>query len=222
MAIVSRRRARLLVLAGVSAAALAAPAAAGGPTGGTVVRGSAEIARGGGRTVIRQQSRRAVIDWQGFDVGRNHTVVFAQPGRDAATLNRIDTVAPSLIKGAVRAPGTVVIQNGAGILFTGSAKVDVGGLVATGQTVDAGRFMREGRISAAGGAEGARIVNRGALTIGGAGLAALVGRDVENAGAIVARRGTVALAGGRRTGQDPDQSCNSQDSYPFHTEDSHK
>lgn len=202
MAISPRCPLRALILAGVSAAAFAVPSAAiaGGPTGGTVARGTAEIVRGNGRTVIRQQSRRAVIDWQGFNVGRNHTVVFAQPGRNAATLNRVDTVAPSVIRGAVRAPGTVVVQNGAGILFAGSAKVDTGGLVATGQTVDTGGFMRGGHIRAHGGeVPGARIVNRGEITVGEAGLVALVGRDVENAGAIVARRGTVALAGGSRS-----------------------
>ena len=43
------------------------------------------------------------------------------------------------------------------------------------------------------------MVNEGRITVGEAGLAALVGGDVENAGAIVARRGTVVLAAGERS-----------------------
>lgn len=207
MAISTRRPARLLILAGLSVLVLSpavlAGGAGGGPTGGFVVRGSAQIAQAGARTTIRQQSRRAVIDWRGFDVDRGHTVVFSQPGRDASTLNRVDSATPSIIKGSIKAPGTVVIQNGAGVLFTGNARVDVGGLVATGQTVDAGRFMQDGTVSTTGdGRQDARIVNRGRITVGGAGLAALVGGDVENAGTIVARRGTVMLAGGKRTAID--------------------
>ncbi len=196
------RRTRTLALFGVSLLALgsAEAARAGGPQGGTVVRGTAEIARSAARTTIRQSSQRAVIDWRRFDVGRDHTVTFAQPGRDAATLNRVITAEPSLIEGAIRAPGTVIIQNGAGVVFSGTSRVDTGGLVATSQAVDAERFQRDGGLTIGGGERaGARVVNEGRITVGGAGLAALVGGDVENAGAIVAERGTVALAGGTRT-----------------------
>lgn len=195
-----RGRALTLLAAGATALALAGGAWADGPRGGTVVDGSAGITRSEGRTTIRQTSRRAVIDWRRFDVGRGHRVEFDQPGRNAATLNRVITARPSVIEGAIRAPGTVLIQNGAGVVFTGSARIDTGGLVATSQQVDAARFRRDGGLVIGGGERpGARVVNRGTITVGEAGLAALVGRDVENAGTIVADRGTVALAGGLRS-----------------------
>ena len=192
-------RVRALVLLGASALALGAGAAeAQSPRGGIVVKGAARIAHGAARSTITQTSRRAVIDWQGFDVGRDHRVVFDQPGRNSATLNRVNSASASVIEGAIRAPGTVVIQNTAGVLFTETARVDVGGLVATSQDVDAARFQADGRLRIGGGERpGARVVNRGEITIGEAGLAALVGGDVENAGAIVAGKGTVALASGR-------------------------
>jgi filamentous hemagglutinin family protein len=196
-----RNPARALALLGSSLLALGlGEARAQAPVGGVVARGAASIAQTAARTTIRQRSQRAVIDWRGFDVGRRHQVVFAQPGRDAATLNRVDSVRPSVIQGSVRAPGTVIIQNTAGVIFTGSAKVDTGGLVATSQAVDAARFERDGGLTIGGGERpGARVVNHGTITVGEAGLAALVGGDVENAGAIVARRGTVALASGTRS-----------------------
>lgn len=43
------------------------------------------------------------------------------------------------------------------------------------------------------------MVNHGTVTVGARRLVALVGGDVENAGVLVARRGTVALASGAQT-----------------------
>jgi filamentous hemagglutinin family protein len=180
----SRPLAKLL-LASVSAMALSVSgAAAQAPEGGKVVSGAASVSRAGDRTTVRQTSQRAVVDWRGFDVGREHTVAFDQPGRDSATLNRVTSGRESVIAGRVQAPGTVIIQNNAGVIFSGDARVDVGSLVATSQSVDAARFQRDGRLSIGGGE---------------AGLAALVGGDVRNAGAIVAEKGVAALASGERT-----------------------
>lgn len=154
---------------GGSLLALAAPAAAQGPTGGTVTRGKAAISQTAERTVIRQASRRAIVDWKRFDVGRDHEVVFDQTGRGAATLNRVRSTKPSVIAGAIRAPGTVIIQNAAGVTFAKNARVDAGGMVALASgaqtTIDLsgdglarvvvaseGRASNSGRIDAAGGA----------------------------------------------------------------------
>ncbi len=193
--------ARALALLGVSMLALTVqPVAAQSPQGGKVVKGTARISQSGARTTVRQSSERAVIDWRGFDVGRGNSVEFDQPGRTSATLNRVTSGRGSVIEGAIRAPGSVIIQNTAGVLFSKGSKVDVGGLVATSQGIDAGRFQRDGALRIGGGAKaGARVVNRGEITVGEAGLAALVGSDVENDGVILARRGTVALASGTRT-----------------------
>jgi filamentous hemagglutinin family protein len=199
----TRQIGRALLLGASFVALAAGQAAADGPKGGKVVTGEAGISQSAKRSVISQKSKRAVIDWQGFDVGRDHTVVFDQPGRSAATLNRVTTPKPSTIRGAIEAPGTVIIQNGAGVIFTGSARVDTGGLVATSQSVDAARFQADGGLRIGGGeAAGARVLNEGRITIGEAGLAALVGGNVENAGAIIADRGTVLMASGAQTAID--------------------
>lgn len=193
-------RTRFLLLLGASLLALDATAAMADPEGGTVVRGEATISRGAGRTVIRQSSNRAVIDWKGFDVGQGEKVVFDQRGRSSATLNRIGAARPSTIKGAIEAPGTVVLQNGPGVIFTETARIDAGGLVATSQRIDPECFVRGGDLRIGGGERpGARVANHGEITVGEAGLAALVGGDVENAGTIAATKGTVVLASGART-----------------------
>ena len=191
---------RTLLLAGAAVAALAAQAAAQAPQGGTVAHGSATISATAAETRIRQSSDRAIIDWRSFDVGRDHRVAFDQPGAHAATLNRVNSGRESLLAGQVTAPGTIIIQNTHGVVFSGTARVDVGALVATSQTVDAGRFAADGRLVMRGGeAAGARVENQGSITVREAGLAALVGGRVANSGTIVARRGTVALASGETT-----------------------
>jgi filamentous hemagglutinin family protein len=189
------------MLLATSVLALAAgTASAQAPDGGRVIAGRATIESGAARTVVRQSSGRAIIDWRGFDVGRDHSVRFDQPGARAVTLNRVESGRVSTIAGSISAPGTVMIQNGAGVLFTGDARIDVGGLVATSGRVDAARFQSQGTVSIWGGEAGAgRVSNQGTITVGEAGLAALVGREVENSGTIVARSGTVALASGTHT-----------------------
>ncbi|MGB3555632.1 MAG: filamentous hemagglutinin N-terminal domain-containing protein, partial [Jannaschia sp.] len=189
------------VLAGLLlSAATALAAQAQSPQDGVVQQGQATIRQDSAQSTISQTSRNAVIDWRGFDVGRDHAVIFDQPGADATTLNRVTGGPGSVIEGAIRAPGTVVIQNGAGVLFTPTARIDVGGLVATSQQVDTDHLFATGGFRIGGGEQaGARVVNEGDITIRQAGLAALVGSDVENAGSIVAPLGTVVLAAGTRT-----------------------
>ena len=47
-----------------------------GPTGGSVVAGSAGIQQSGNTTNINQSSNSAVINWQGFSIGKQETVNF--------------------------------------------------------------------------------------------------------------------------------------------------
>lgn len=195
-----RTLSRTILMSSVSALTLASGAQAQGPQGGVVVRGAAEIAQTANRTTVSQSSARATLDWRSFDVGNGHTVAFDQPNARAATLNRVTAGGESMIAGRITAPGAVIIQNTAGVVFAGTARIDTGSLVATSQRVDADRFQRDGGLTIGGGeAAGARVRNEGAITVGEAGLAALVGGDVSNAGAIVARKGTVALASGAMT-----------------------
>ncbi|WP_439580049.1 two-partner secretion domain-containing protein, partial [Elioraea sp.] len=191
---------RSLLLAGAALVALVPPSLAQAPQGGIVAHGSAAISATAAETRVQQSTDRAIIDWRSFDVGRDHRVAFEQPGARSATLNRVNSGRGSTIAGQITAPGTVIIQNNHGVVFAGTARVDVGSLVATSRTVDAGRFAADGRLELRGGeAAGARVENQGSITVREAGLAALVGGRVANSGTIVARRGTVALASGDTT-----------------------
>ena len=178
----------------------AQPAAADGPQGGVVASGTADINRAGQTTTITQGTDRAIIDWRSFNLDPGHSVDFVQPGQQAATLNRVQSFSPSVIAGTITAPGTVVIQNAAGVIMTSDAIIDTGGFVATSQVVTPSVFLDRGDLHFRGGdLPGARVSNAGSITVADAGLAALIGGNVANSGVIVAQLGTVVLASGERT-----------------------
>ena len=91
------------------------------PTGGNVVAGNAVISQTQTATSatmnINQTSQRAVVNWDSFNVGKNATVNFNQPNASAVTLNRVTGSTQSMIDGAVRANGQVVLVNPNGVTF---------------------------------------------------------------------------------------------------------
>ena len=107
---------------------------------------------------VQQTQQKAILSWQTFNVGPNTTLDFnqsqggvAQPGW--VVLNRVVgqldpltglrnpnlTPAPSEIFGSINAQGTVLILNQNGILFGGSAQINVNSLVAS--TLEVGRAI---------------------------------------------------------------------------------
>lgn len=175
--------------------AQAQPAPGAAPQGGQVVAGQASIAQTAARTTVNQSSQRAAVDWKRFDVGSAHTVQFAQPGASAVTLNRVTGPNPSEIAGRIQANGQVVIVNQAGVMFHQGAQIDTAGLVATASGISNGNFMAGRMVFDQPAKPGARVENRGSITIRDRGLAALVAPQVANSGVIQARMGTVILGG---------------------------
>ena len=111
---------------------LAATAAwAAGPSGGQVTGGSGQITQSGNNTTIRQNSERASLSWQSFNIGPQDTVDFIQPNASAIAINRMLGNSPSDIFGHLEANGQVWLINPNGVLFGKSAQVNVGGLVAS-------------------------------------------------------------------------------------------
>src|SRR3546814_8943328 len=91
---------------------------------------------------INQIDPRAVITWDTFDVGVDATVVFNQAIGDIA-LNQIMDVDPSHIFGTITAPGTIFLLNQNGIVFGDTAQLNVGGLVASTLSSNAGDFLEQ-------------------------------------------------------------------------------
>lgn len=181
--------------AGVALALVCGPAtfiapALAGPEGAKVAHGSASFVRQGDTTVITA-SDRTVINYSSFNVAAHETVQFIQPSETARVLNRIQGADPTRIDGSLLANGRVYIVNPAGVYFGAGALVNVGGIYAAAANITDVDFLG-GRDKFSG--PSGSVINEG--TILARDIAALVGRNVTNAGVISAEKGLVAMTAG--------------------------
>jgi filamentous hemagglutinin family protein len=168
------------------------------PQNGQVQAGQATIQQPNSQQLtIQQQSDRAVIDWQSFNIGAQEQVQINQPDVNAALLNRVTGATPSSIAGTLRANGQVMLVNPNGVVFTPTAVVGVGGLLATTLNISNRDFMA-GKLNLyqEPGLPLGTVENQGSITVAEGGLAALVAPHVRNSGVIHARLGQVVLAAG--------------------------
>ncbi len=182
-------------LLSMSAHAQNAPPPSALPTGAQVSAGQASIQSNGAAMRIQQSTDRAAINWQTFNVGSNAQVQFQQPSSNSVTLNRVMSADPSQIFGRITANGQVILTNPSGVYFSPSARVDVGGLVATTHSITDANFMAGNHRFERNGST-ASVVNEGELKANLGGYIALLAPEVRNQGAIIAQAGTVALASG--------------------------
>ncbi|WP_243672579.1 filamentous hemagglutinin N-terminal domain-containing protein, partial [Paraburkholderia kirstenboschensis] len=155
--------------------------------------GQASISQTNPNTMtINQGTQRTVIDWNSFNVGTGNTVQFNQPNAQAQALNRVTGGIPSNIQGQLLANGQVLIQNANGVLFAKGSTVNVGALLATTKSIDAGQFMAGGAMDLKSTGKNASVVNEGAMNA--AGYVVLAGDRVRNSGDINAAN--VVLAAG--------------------------
>lgn len=85
----------------------------------------------GNHMQIDQQTDRAILNWQSFNIGKDNSVHFQQPSNTSIALNKIYQNDPSRILGALTANGQVYLVNRNGFLFGKDSRVDVRGLVAS-------------------------------------------------------------------------------------------
>lgn len=187
---------KTLALLVMSALSLGASSVDAMPEGGVVRSGSGSVTQNGKEMTIRQDSGRLAMDWTGFSVGKDETVRFQQPGKDALALNRVTGNQQSVIDGSLLSNGHVLLVNPNGVVIGKNASIDVGGLVAsTAQVKD--NFMKEfGNSTGAfslGGVSDGKILNEGTIQAEG-GLVALHAAKVENSGTISNTGGSAVLA----------------------------
>jgi filamentous hemagglutinin family protein len=170
------------------------------PSGGKVVAGSAVITQSGLQTNINQSSQRAVVNWDSFNVGKDASVNFNQPNASAVTLNRVTGGSASVIDGAIRANGQVILVNPNGVTFGKGAEINAAGVVASTMNISDKDFM-DGKSTFKGDGTG-KILNEGKITATAAkGYIALLAPEVQNDGYLIAKMGpasTVALASGQQ------------------------
>ncbi|ABR91211.1 Uncharacterized giant conserved protein [Janthinobacterium sp. Marseille] len=179
-----------------------------------------------GKTIvdIKQTADKAILNWESFNIGKNTILQFDQQA-DWSVLNRINNAtAPSVIQGQIKAPGTVMIVNANGIIFSGSSQVNTRNLVAAAVGMSNDQFNKGiyseklgnndiptfgNAVNAATGASDVAnafgvVVEQGALiethqttsATQGGGYVLMVGGQVSNAGTINTANGQTTLAGG--------------------------
>jgi filamentous hemagglutinin family protein len=112
--------------------------AAADPTGLNTWQGANAPTASGDQVTVVQTAARAVLDWTSFNVGQATTLTFRQQLNGVnqpswVVLNRVvgSSASPATILGSISAPGTVLVLDQNGILFGGTAQVNVGALIAS-------------------------------------------------------------------------------------------
>ncbi len=168
------------------------------PSGADIRSGQGAISQDGKNMTVQQNSQRMAIDWTKFDIAKDETVRYAQPDRNAISLNRVTGGQQSVIAGNLNANGNVVLVNPNGVVFTKNSSVDVGGLVASTARLndEAMKNFGNGKDSLGLSLDKdstASVINEGQIKAQG-GLVALHAANVENKGTITNEGGTLAMA----------------------------
>ncbi|WP_198262709.1 filamentous hemagglutinin N-terminal domain-containing protein [sulfur-oxidizing endosymbiont of Gigantopelta aegis] len=174
------------------------------PQNGIVQAGQATITQSSNQTVIHQQSNRAAIQWNSFNINSNESVNFIQPSSSSAVLNRIIDQNPSQILGKLTSNGQVFLINPNGIVFGKTATVNVAGIVASSLDITtkdfmAGKYIFTKNINS----KSASIINKGLIKAATGGVT-LIGSNVINEGKIYAKLGNVNLISANKVSVDFD------------------
>ncbi len=162
------------------------------PLGGQVSMGSAAIDQSQTNiTDVFQNTDRAVIDWESFNLSQDELLRFNQPSANSIIVNRDLSGAISSIQGELQANGQVFILNPAGVLFGQNALVDVAGLVVSdldlaGSNFWDGDLTLEDTDYSSGGVKNYGIIRS-------SGGIALIGQQVINDGQITTQTGDAQL-----------------------------
>lgn len=122
------------------------------PTGGNVTVGSAQVSQNNNTLNVHQNSQNVGIQWDSFNIGQNATVNFYQPNTSSIAVNRVLDSNASQIMGKLNANGQVFLLNPNGVIFSKTAQVNVGGIVAstlnvTDSDIISGKFKLQNQVS---------------------------------------------------------------------------
>ncbi|HHF6959096.1 TPA: filamentous hemagglutinin N-terminal domain-containing protein [Haemophilus influenzae] len=175
-----------------------------------VVVGEANVSTAGNTMTIKQESDKAQINWDSFDIGKNKEVQFIQPSEHAVAYNRVTGGNASQIQGKLTANGKVYLANPNGVIITQGAEINVAGLFATtkdleniseninkftrkakqdGQVVKNRQVLKDGQVVTEG-----QVINEGKIEAKD--FVVLNGDEVINKGTIDATNGKVYLSSG--------------------------
>jgi filamentous hemagglutinin family protein len=160
------------------------------PTNGVVVQGAATISHNTNVMVINQDTSKAIVNWQSFDIGSAARLNVIQPSNTSVLLNRVVGNNPSQIFGSLDANGQVILINPNGILFGKDGSVNANAFTASTLDMRDADFMAGNYRYFSTGVNG-EIVNQGGINTQN--YIALLGAKVTNDGNINTHGGNVYL-----------------------------
>lgn len=163
------------------------------PNGANVVHGDVNISQSGSNTVINQNTDKAIINWDSFDVNKGESVLFNQNSSSSIILNRVTNGLPTNIFGNISANGNVFILNQAGVLVGNGASINTNSFLAGAANINDNDFIA-GKYNFYG-AQG-NVINNGSIKVQNGGYAVLMGKNVANNGLISAKLGKIYLSSG--------------------------
>lgn len=163
------------------------------PNGANVVHGNVNISQSGSNTIINQNTDKAIINWNSFDVNKGESVLFNQNSSSSIILNRVTNGLPTSIFGNISANGNVFILNQAGVLVGNGASINTNSFLAGAANINDNDFIA-GKYNFYG-AQG-NVINNGSIKVQDGGYAVLMGKNIENNGLISAKLGKIYLSSG--------------------------
>ena len=163
------------------------------PNGANVVHGNVNISQSGSNTIINQNTDKAIINWNSFDVNKGESVLFNQNSSSSIILNRVTNGLPTSIFGNISANGNVFILNQAGVLVGNGASINTNSFLAGAANINDNDFIA-GKYNFYG-AQG-NVINNGSIKVQDGGYTVLMGKNIENNGLISAKLGKIYLSSG--------------------------
>src|SRR3569832_434427 len=150
------------------------------PTGGVVSDpSSASIVNSTPNLMqINQTAAKTTIRWNSVDIGQGYTVRFNQPSSSAEAMNYIGGANPSVIQGTLSANGKVYLVNSNGILFDGTAQVNVNTLIASSLDISQSTFDNGITSNLVGKTDPPQVENHGVITANNGQVILAAGKSV--------------------------------------------
>jgi filamentous hemagglutinin family protein len=160
--------------------------------------GNVAISTQGAAMTIQQNSAKASVNWNSFNIGSAAAVNITQPNANSVLLNRVVGNDPSQIFGKLSANGQVVLINPNGVVFGQGGSVTASAFTASTFGLSDDDFAKgKYNYTRNGSTAGVTVHNGSSLNATApGGYVALIGASVNNEGTISTKQGSVILAAG--------------------------
>ncbi len=169
-----------------------------------VISGQATFEKPNPTTEVVRVTDKTIIQYQRFNLAQNEKTEFVQPSHKSTLLCRIKGRDPSVLRGRLEANGKLLFINPNGIIFSETAHVNVGTLIASTLDIENTDFLNgRFRFNLSPEAYKSSILNKGHIQA--AHDVVFMAPQIRNQGIISAHAGKVALLGGEMMTLDFDE-----------------